>query len=645
MHPLLTFAPDNYRDHAKFLKQEKNPILKKTYLHFFRIIIFYLILFAFSRIIFLLVNHNLETSFSWIKAFPAFIHGIRMDLSVIAYCLLPAILLTGVFLIRPINWIRKTEYYYQLFILFLFCIMLPVNILLFHYWGSLLNFRALSYLQDFSEIFSSFTILLLIIVLSSLTIFIVVVFYFFRKKAFRFLQAVTETPLKKSGHWLAMVLIAIILLRGGIQMLPMNESLVSVSDNNFVNQTAVNPAWHLANDIYRAGLFSGNPFESSPQDVAEAKVKNLFACDADSFPHILTTKRPNIVILILESFTADIVGAMGGEKEITPTLDQLIGEGVFFNSVYASGTRTDQGIVSLLNGWPATPYYSIMRSTEKSNNLPSLPAIFLNKGYATSFYYGGESNFSNLNTYCFNQKFETIIDAKNFPDSIPRGRWGVHDEEVLNRQLEGLNKSKQPFFSALMTLSNHEPFDVPGPPRFPGNSDPDRFRNSSAYTDAMLGEYFEKVKSQPWYKNTLFIIAADHGHGLPLHKNVYFPDSHRIPFLLYGEVIKPEFRGAIVTKLGGHHDLAGTLLPQLGMSEASQFAWSKNLLNPTVKQFAYYQIDHLLGWIDPNYWFGYSYNRKKFIARSYNVSQSHLDSMRIDGQAFVQVLYDRYRKY
>ena len=196
-----------------------------------------------------------------------------------------------------------------------------------------------------------------------------------------------------------------------------------------------------------------------------------------------------------------------------------------------------------------------------------------------------------------------------------------------------------------MTLSNHEPFDVPGPARFPGSSDPDRFRNSSAYTDAVLGEYFEKIKSLSWYKNTLFIIVADHGHSLPLHKNAYFPDSHRIPLLFYGEIIKSEFRGSVVTKIGGHHDLAGTLLPQFDLPEKNLFGWSKNLLNPTVKPFAYYQVDHTFGWIEPKCWYGYSYNRNKFIARSYNVSTSSFDRPLKDGQAFIQVLYDRYRKY
>lgn len=619
--------------------------MKKIYIHFFRILIFYLLLFFFARFVFIVVNHNEDKGFSWLKSLPAFLHGMRMDISVVAYIFLPALLFLGLFLIRPMNWIKKAEYYYHLFALFLFFWMLPANILLYHYWNSLLNFRSLSYLKDFSEISSSFNSTQLIVGILTLSVFFVLIFYCFKKYSFRFLHAASDKFQLKLGGYLLLIVLSVISIRGGLQKLPMNESLISFSDNNFINQSAINPAWHLANDVYRAGIFEGNPFETRPLVEAEEITKKLFSCDKDSFPEILTTKNPNIVFIILESFTADIVEQLGGEKGITPSLNNLIQEGVFFNSIYASGTRTDQGIVSLLNGWPATPYYSIMRSTEKSNKLPSLPKIFLEKGYSTSFYYGGESNFSNLNVYCINQKFQSIIDRKNFADSIDGSGWGVADEYVLKRQLADLSKMKEPFFSALMTLSSHEPFVVPGPNRFPGESEADKFRNSVAYTDAMLGDYFLKAKSESWFQNTLFIIAADHGHHLPRQTNVYYPESHRIPLLLFGDVIKPEFRGATVTKLGGHHDVAGTLLPQLGMKDADQFEWSKNLLNPTVNQFAYYQIDHLLGWVDGKYWFGYSYNRNKFIARSYSVSVKQLDVMKENGQAFVQVLFDRYRRY
>jgi phosphoglycerol transferase MdoB-like AlkP superfamily enzyme len=569
-----------------------------------------------------------------------------MDLSVISYLLILPVLLTGIYFIREWNWIKKLEYYYFHFILFIVILLLSANILLYYYWENLLNFRALSYLQDISELSSSFSFFQIFIGLSVIFFLCILLYFLFRKFVFRPLPSIKRRIYLKGFGYLILVSCVIILMRGGLQKLPMNESLISFSSDNFINQAAINPGWHLANDIYRAGLIKGNPFKLFPEDIAEKKVKTLFECSVDSFPRILTTIQPNIVVIILESFTADIVGAMGGEKNISPALDRLISEGVLFNNIYSSGTRTDQGIVSLLNGWPATPYYSIMRSSEKASKLPSLPRLFLEKGYRTSFFYGGKSNFSNMNVYCFNQKFENIFDEESFPSSIPKSSWGIPDEYVFNFQLEELNKSKTPFFSTIMTLSNHEPFDVPGPTRFPGSSDADRFRNSSLYTDATLGQFINKAKEQPWYKNTLFIIVADHGHSLPLYRNVYYPESHRIPFLFFGEVIKPEFRGAVVTKLGDHHDLPGTLLPQLNMmKENSKFKWSKNLLNPTVKPFAYYQIDHLLGWVDTNYWYGYSYNRKKFIARSYNITPTQLERFKIDGQAFVQVLYDDYRRY
>jgi phosphoglycerol transferase MdoB-like AlkP superfamily enzyme len=572
-------------------------------------------------------------------------HGIRMDLSVIGYGLLPSLFLSGMFLLKPMNWIVKTEYYYNIFILLLLVLMLPANILLFKYWGSLLSFRSLSYLKDAGSILSSFTVIQILIVLIFLLLFGFLIFFFFNKYFFQKLEESNSSIIRKILAYSITVTSFVFLIRGGFQKLPMNESLVSYSEDNFLNQATVNPVWHLSNDIYRAGIFEGNPFEMIPPNEAKEIVKNIFANSPDSFPQILTTKKPNIVIIILESFTADIVEDLGGERGITPSLNRIIKDGLFFNNIYASGTRTDQGIVSLLNGWPAIPYYSIMRSSEKSNHLPSMPKLFLIDGYSTSFFYGGESNFSNLNVYCNTQKFQKVIEQKNFSDAQSFGGWGVPDEYVFARQNKELDKISEPFFSVLMTLSNHEPFDVPGPTRFPGNDDSNKFRNSAAYADACLGNYLLEAKNKQWYKNTLFIIVADHGHELPKNTNVYYPESHRIPLLFYGDVIKPEFNGAVVTKLGGHHDLAGTLLPQLGLNDASQFSWSKNLLNPTVSNYAYYVIDQLVGWVDEKYWFGYSYNRKKFIARSYDAPQAHLDTMRVHGEAFIQVLYDQYKKY
>ena len=166
-------------------------------------------------------------------------------------------------------------------------------------------------------------------------------------------------------------------------MLPMNESLVYYSKNNFLNQSAVNPVWHLSYDVYTAGLSTSNPFQKIPVETADPIVDKLLQVSYETFPQVLTTQRPNVVMILLESFTADLVAS----------LEELIKHGVFFDSIFATGTRTDQGIVSVLNGWPATPYHSIMRSSEKSMRLPSLVKTLALFDYTSSFYYGVKAIF------------------------------------------------------------------------------------------------------------------------------------------------------------------------------------------------------------------------------------------------------------
>jgi phosphoglycerol transferase MdoB-like AlkP superfamily enzyme len=244
-----------------------------------------------------------------------------MDLSVITYFLLPVIILWGIYLAKPLKIIATIEFLYLTFINALLFFMLPANVLLYKYWGSLLSFRSLSYLKDAKEIAASFTGQQLIALLFFMSLFGVALFYSFRKYFFRRPETISATLTRKISGFVLLAFLTVITIRGGLQKLPMNESLVSFSDDNFLNQSAVNPVWHLANDIYRAGIFKGNPFKVMPEMQAEEYVKNLFACKQDSFPHLLTQQRPNIVFIILESFTADIVEALGGEKEITPYLN------------------------------------------------------------------------------------------------------------------------------------------------------------------------------------------------------------------------------------------------------------------------------------------------------------------------------------
>jgi len=254
-----------------------------------------------------------------------------------------------------------------------------------------------------------------------------------------------------------------------------------------------------------------------------------------------------------------------------------------------------------------------------------------------------EENFSNMNVYLLNQGFDVIFDEKSFPAGTAHGKWGIYDQYLFAQQEKDLRSTTQPFLSVMMTLSTHEPFDVPGQSRFKGNSEANLFRNAAAYTDSCLGAYLHSVKKEPWYPNTLFIIVADHGHRLPKYRSELQPETRHIPLLFYGEVIKPEFRGMRIATWGSHHDIAKTLLTQLKMP-AEKYSWSKNLLSPGVRNFAYYQIESVVGWIEDRNYVVYLYPDEGLLIDSAG-TKARSDELLLHGQAFVQKLYTEYLAY
>jgi phosphoglycerol transferase MdoB-like AlkP superfamily enzyme len=176
--------------------------------------------------------------------------------------------------------------------------------------------------------------------------------------------------------------------------------------------------------------------------------------------------------------------------------------------------------------------------------------------------------------------------------------WGKYDETVFARQLTDMNSEKQPFFSTLLTLTNHEPYSLPGKAKFGNSDNAAKFKSTAYYTDSCINAYLNNAKKESWYPNTLFIFVADHGHVLPKQAHeIYSPERYHIPLLFYGDVIKDEFKGRKFSNVGSQIDIAATLLAQLKIP-SKEFVWSKNLLNPYTKPFAYFSWDNGMGFID-----------------------------------------------
>lgn len=566
-----------------------------------------------------------------------------MDISVIGYIVLPIWIFQAVSQLASKSFPSKIATFYHWTILIVSTLLLFGNLIIFHYWGILLNYRAITYLSQPKEVLSSVSTGQIILLILALALVLFVTIRLMRRLYVPLPVSIPST--KYTWVFLGFLPLFLLLgIRGGWQKLPINESLVYYSEKPVLNYASVNPVWHLAYDARMALDKNDNPFTTMDPKIAAAEMTAWRNQQSDSFPKILTINRPNVVVIILESFTADIVAGLGGESGITPNLDSLIQHGLLFENIYSTGFRTDQGIVSVLNGWPATPYHSIIRSEDKCSRLPSIGQTFSKNGYSTTFYYGGESNFSNLNSYVRAQGFQTLVDGSFFDDAAARGQWGVHDQAVLLRQLDDLDKLHQPFFSTVVTLSNHEPFDVPPPVRFSGEDQSSKFRNAAAYTDASLGIYFEQAAKKNWFKNTLFVLVADHAHELPQHKNIIYPEGRRIPLLFYGPALSPSFQGTRCSKLGGHQDLPVTLLKQLSWP-IDGYGWSKNLLDQAAPSSAYLPIETYLGWVCEKGWLLWSVQQKRIVEHSKGWKVSDNDTETIRARAFMQQQYDEYLKY
>ena len=345
----------------------------------------------------------------------------------------------------------------------------------------------------------------------------------------------------------------------------------------------------------------------------------------------LINERPNIIIVILESFTAKIIQPLGGMKNITPNLNSLAKEGILFTKLFASGDRSDKGLLSILSGYPSQPNVSIIKFPQKTQSIPGLNKDLKSVGYESSFYYGGDINFANFRSYFVNMGYDKIISMNDFDDSVYNSKWGVHDHILLERFSHDLNIASQPFFSVVFTLSSHEPFDVPMQKVIDGNSQESKFLNSAFYTDKCIGEFVKRCKSQSWWDNSLLIFISDHGNRHPGSSGVHEEEKYRIPMLWIGGAIKQ--KDITIDTFCSQSDMAKTLLNQLGISN-NDYVFSKDILADSNNSFGFYTF---------NSGFGFFSDHTKIVydlVSNYSIIEEGIQSEKnlTSAKAYLQIL-------
>jgi phosphoglycerol transferase MdoB-like AlkP superfamily enzyme len=315
----------------------------------------------------------------------------------------------------------------------------------------------------------------------------------------------------------------------------MNTGTVYFHENQFANHAAVNVCWNFGNSLVYSKE-TENRFAFYDGDKYRHLAGDLYP-DTDTTSKVLTTARPNIIIIMMESFSAKLIETLGGERSVTPSFNTLSGEGVLFSNIYATDSRTDKGMASVISGYPVTESIPILSYPEKHANLPFISADLAAIGYHTSFSYGGDVDFANMRSYLVNGKFSSINSEDVYPSDRRKGKWGLHDEVMFDNFYNEVVSASAPFFKMLLTISNHEPFEIPGYQKFKSSDPGDKFRSSAFYADSCLGSFISRLKETPVWDQLLVILVADHGARLPDFSESYEPRKFHIPMLWLGGAV------------------------------------------------------------------------------------------------------------
>lgn len=604
---------------------------------------FWLLYFTAARALFYVWHWTLVPRSDRLEVAKSLVYGMRMDASAAAYLVvIPWLLLTLTVAApaRPTRWVLRML---SLASLALVSVVTMTDIGTFGPWRHRVDGSVFTYLRTPTEAYASAAS----VSLGALVVGLVVVFAlgalgvrYMTRRALDALVAERGARAARSAVTLfATGLLLALPIRGGVQWTPLNESTVFFSRSEIANQGAQNAGWYLLySTIAQQKEPTSNPFAVLRSDDAQEIVDSLYADAGDAVVSLLRTPRPNVILIIWESLTAKVVTRLGGLPGVTPQFDRWSHQGVLFDSLFASGDRSAQGLVSILSGFPSMPNEAIMTRPLKAAALPQLGRTIRDAGYRTSYYYGGELAFANMKAYLLQGGFDRVSGVEDYEPGERNSKWGAHDHVVLAHTLRDIQREPRPFFTTVFTLSSHEPFEVPVPPAFPGTDLSSQFVNAHHYTDASIGQFLDTAARQPWWDSTLVVIVADHGSPLPEGGN-RAPESvvsrHHIPMLWVGGALR--VRDTVVHRIAASTDLAPTLLMQLGMPLAG-FRWGRNLLTTRDGAFSYFAHNDGFAYVDGSGWLVHDERGQRTIEQSGRAGAAQLRG----GRALLQASFGDY---
>lgn len=562
-------------------------------------------------------------------------HGLPLDLSMAGYLTaIPALLLIASVWIRQeiIRPILNT-YFWIPAIIISTCFIL--NIVLYPYWNFPLDSTPIFYFfTSPADAFASVSIFfvlfgLVLIAICSVLCWFSLKIYNNKKRYYK----MDYHRIRTSCILLVLTALLFIPIRGGVTVSTMNTGQVYFSQNIYLNHAAVNPLFSLMESVTHQEDFASQYRFMSEEQATRIFNEMVSQSDVNTYPLLnseaMQEGKPDILLIIMESFASDLLPSMGTQKNVAVQLDSIAQQSILFTRFYANSFRTDRGLVSILSGYPAQPTTSIMRYPAKTSQLPSIArSLAESKHYKNAYYYGGDVDFANQRSYLISQGYQNIISDSDFPLEDKLSKWGVPDHIVANKLMADIEhqQSGAPYFRVFQTSSSHEPFDVPY------KRLKDKRLNAFAYTDSVIGSIIRKYKKLPRWKNTLVILVPDHVGAYKEKLDNFDRSRYQIPLILTGGAISRPMK---VNIIGSQQDIAATLLGQLKIKH-NDFLFSKNMLSDATPKFAFFTVPDAFGVVSEENSLIYDNKSGKTV---YDKG-SQLGYNKKRGQAYLQKLYD-----
>lgn len=556
--------------------------------HYVRLVLLFLI----QKPLFMLYTGALGHGYALHDWFDVMWHGLSIDLAVAAYLTAFPLLLVIVSIWYSRCPVKKIWIIYDCIIAVVLALIFCGDTVLYPFWGYKLDSGVFFYLRTPVEAFASIEVWQTVLALAAVLLLTWVIWRFLaialKPQDIPFNTVLIRIPV--TLFYLFMAPLLLLAVRGGLKESTMNVGHAYYSSDQYLNHSAVNPAFSLLSSVSKTENYS-EWYDYLTESERSRLFEGLYPTSDSLTENLLNTDRPNVLVLVMEGFGGAFVNAISGIPDVSPCLDSLINQGVFFSNCYAGSFRTDRGLVCVMNGHPGLPVTSIMKLPSKSANLPSLPGKLLEKGYTTRFMYGGDINFTNMKSWLYGTGFQHVVSDIDFtPQERHTHAWGVQDGITFNRLLADISEHKDSlWFEAFLSLSSHEPFDVPY------SRLDDKICNAFAYTDSCIGAFVEKLRNTPVWDNLLLVIVPDHGFRYPQEGPTYSPSVHHIPLLWLGGAVREPKR---IDRFIAQSDMAATILGQLGIDH-SDFRFSRNVLAADYQYpFSFYTFNNGFCFID-----------------------------------------------